>query len=136
MDASVKTLLLKRADNACEYCRLPQKWYSPYKLQVEHIIARQHHGGDELDNLGIACIDCNLNKGPNIAGIDPLSLTLTELFHPRRHIWSDHFEQKRGMIAGRSSIGRTTVYVLKMNSDEQVKTRLIIELFEAANLRP
>ena len=136
MDAVAKKLLRERAGDACEYCRLPQKWYSPYKLQVEHIVARQHHGGDELDNLAIACIDCNLNKGPNIAGIDPLSLALTELFHPRRHLWSDHFEQKRGFIMGKSAIGRTTVYVLKMNSDEQVKTRLIVELFEAAKLQP
>jgi len=31
----------------------------------------QHGGFDDLDNLALACIDCNLHKGPNLTVIDP-----------------------------------------------------------------
>ena len=28
---------------------------------------------DEVDNLALACHRCNLHKGPNLSGIDPLT---------------------------------------------------------------
>jgi hypothetical protein len=92
-------------------------------LQVDHIIPRQHGGSDDLDNLALACIDCNLHKGPNLAGLDPDSGALTELFHPRRHKWADHFEWRGIYIVGRTAIGRTTVRVLNLNSAEQLDLR-------------
>jgi hypothetical protein len=55
----------------------------PAPYQIDHIIAKQHGEGDELDNLPFACIHCNRYKGPNIAGIDPETGELTRLFHPR-----------------------------------------------------
>ncbi len=86
--------------------------------------APKHHGGDELENLALACIDCNLHKGSNLAGIDPLSSQLTELFHPRQHVWEDHFEIIQGRIRGKTAIGRVTVDVMNFNSEEQVLLRL------------
>jgi hypothetical protein len=126
MDEATKRIVRERAKDTCEYCRLPESWSESFKLQIEHIVARQHHGGDTLDNLGLACIDCNLHKGPNIAGIDPLSLRLTELFHPRRHLWTDHFEERNGLIVGKTGIGRTTVDVLDLNAEDRIKLRVII----------
>jgi 5-methylcytosine-specific restriction endonuclease McrA len=35
-----------------------------------------------LENLALACIDCNLQKGPNLSGIDPETRKVTELFIP------------------------------------------------------
>jgi len=55
-----------RAGNRCEYCRLPEE-LSDVPFHVEHIVARQHQGGDELSNLALACDRCNLYKGPNLA---------------------------------------------------------------------
>ena len=40
-------------------------------LHVEHIVPRMHGGSDDLENLALACIDCNLHKGSNLTGIDP-----------------------------------------------------------------
>src|SRR4051794_18394911 len=31
---------------------------------VEHIVARQHGGADDPDNLALACNRCNASKGP------------------------------------------------------------------------
>lgn len=59
----------RRAADACEYCGLPQH-ASVLPHQIDHIIGRQHHGTDDLENLCLCCIRCNLKKGPNIASID------------------------------------------------------------------
>ena len=76
-----------------------------------------------LDNLALACIDCNLHKGTNLTGIDPESRQVTELFHPRRHRWEDHFEWRGIYLTGKTAIGRTTVRVLKMNCEDQLALR-------------
>src|SRR5687768_14929437 len=123
MDAALKRLIRERAGNRCEYCRLLAEQSPLAPLQIEHILPRKHHGGDEADNLALACIDCNLHKGSNIAGIDPLSGEMTELFNPRVHRWEDHFALNGAYVAGITAIGRTTIYVLAMNSDEQVLLR-------------
>lgn len=125
MDAATKRFVRERANNCCEYCRLSQEHSPLFALQVEHIRPRKHRGGDELENLALACIDCNLHKGPNIAGIDSDSDALIELFHPRREAWEDHFELRGPLIVGKTAIGRVTVDVLNMNSDDQVALRLL-----------
>lgn len=92
-------------------------------LHVEHILPKKHGGTDDLDNLALACIDCNLHKGSNVAGYDPQTGELTELFHPRRHTWTEHFEWQDIVVVGRTAIGRTTIEVLNLNSDEQFQLR-------------
>ena len=125
MDAAVRRMVRERAGNRCEYCRLPQEQSPLFPLQIEHIRPRKHHGGDDLDNLALACIDCNLHKSSNISGIEPESGILTELFNPRRHVWDDHFEFRGPLILGKSAIGRVTIDVLNMNSYDQVALRLL-----------
>jgi hypothetical protein len=61
-------------------------------FHIEHIIARQHGGKTESDNLALACWQCNFKKGPNLSGIDPETAQVTPLFHPREDTWADHFE--------------------------------------------
>ena len=59
---------------------------------VEHIVAKQHGGHDHLDNLALACHRCNLRKGTNLTGIDPLGGDMVGLFHPRRDRLAEHFQ--------------------------------------------
>jgi 5-methylcytosine-specific restriction endonuclease McrA len=63
----------------------------PAPFQIDHIIARQHAGTSDEQNLALACIHCNRFKGPNIAGLDPETGELVRLFHPRTDKWADHF---------------------------------------------
>lgn len=97
---------------------------------VEHIVSIKLGGEDSADNLALACIDCNLHKGTNIAGIDSLTRELSVLFHPRQHVWEDLFERAGGWINGLTLIGRTTVYVLCMNLDELVEFREMLRFWE------
>ncbi len=90
MDAGIVTRVRERAAGCCEYCRLLSVAH-PALFQIDHIVARQHVGGDGLDNLAFACIHCNRYKRPNIAGIDPDTGEVTRLFNPRKDEWSRHF---------------------------------------------
>jgi hypothetical protein len=92
-------------------------------LHIEHIIPKIHGGTDDLDNLALACIDCNLHKGPNLTGIDPEAGAVTELFHPRRYVWEDHFFWRGIHLVSNTPIGRTTIRVLNMNSEDQLALR-------------
>ncbi len=69
------------------------------------------------------CVFCNSHKGPNLAGIDPLSGKLARLFHPRRDAWSDHFRWEGPKIVGVTRIGRATIAVLDMNHPDSVAVR-------------
>ncbi len=126
ISAATRRRVRQRAGEACEYCKLRQEHSPLASLQIEHIIARQHGGGDEAENLALACIDCNLAKGTNIAGIDPLTGITTALFHPRRQRWDEHFEWQSGVLVGKTTIGRTTIVVLRINAEEQVQLRLAL----------
>ena len=121
--AQIRSHVRERAHNACEYCHLHQHDSPLAALHVEHIIPKTHGGSDDIDNLAFACIDCNLHKGTNLTGIDPETDAITELFHPRRQAWEDHFEWQGIHLAGKTATGRTTIRVLNINSEDQVALR-------------
>jgi 5-methylcytosine-specific restriction endonuclease McrA len=124
MDPQTRRTVRERAGDRCEYCGLRQNQSPLATLHVEHIIPRKHGGTDSLENLALACIDCNLHKGPNLAGYDPATGRLTPLFHPRRDLWSEHFARQEFLIVGKTASGRTTVAVLDLNSEERIQLRM------------
>jgi 5-methylcytosine-specific restriction endonuclease McrA len=120
---AARALVRQRAGNRCEYCHLHQDDSPLAALHIEHIRPRKHGGSDDESNLCLACIDCNLHKGPNLTGIDPLTAGVTGLFHPRQQRWEDHFAFEGIYLTGRTAVGRTTIQVLDMNSDDQLNLR-------------
>ena len=122
MDATTRDLVRERAGERCEYCRLHQR-NNELLHHVEHIVAKQHGGSDDPDNLALSCHRCNLHKGPNLTGIDPLTGKITPLFHPRRDLWSEHFVFEGVRIEGISATGRTTVQVLTLNDARRLELR-------------
>lgn len=123
LDAATRRLVRQRAENRCEYCRLPQSAAPFLTFHVEHIEARQHITDDSLDNLALACPDCNRSKGPNLVTLDPDTRALVPLFHPRRDPWDDHFEYHGSHLFGKTSTGMATIRLLQMNSEERVELR-------------
>ena len=122
IDAARRNRIRRRAGNRCEYCRLSQE-YSHRTHPIEHIVAKQHGGSDDAENLALACHRCNLQKGPNLTGCDPESGDIVPLFHPRRDRWADHFIFQGPRIVGLTAIGRTTVLVLGMNDARRLDLR-------------
>ena len=132
MDAATRRAVMARAEDRCEYCRLPQTAAPFFTFHVEHIVALQHVEDDSLENLALACPDCNRFKGPNLSTLIPETRQLVALFHPRQDVWEEHFEFQGAVIVGRTDRGRATVRLLNMNSDERVLMRT--ELIESRNL--
>jgi len=93
------------------------------RFHIEHVIARQHGGTDELSNLALACDRCNLCKGPNIAAIDPTTGVLVRLFNPRTDDWTVHFRLHDGIIDGLTDIARATIALMQMNAEHRVLLR-------------
>jgi 5-methylcytosine-specific restriction endonuclease McrA len=95
MPAALRRAIRQRAKNKCEYCLLAEE-HAFFKHEPDHIVAEKHGGETTLENLALACFDCNRFKGSDIASIDPKSKRLTPLFHPRLQVWDEHFKIDQG----------------------------------------
>lgn len=123
LSGETRELVARRARGACEYCHLPKN-ATVIPHQVDHIIGKQHGGSNELGNLCLCCIRCNLKKGPNLTSIDPETGDIVPLFHPRRESWTEHLRVgPDGAIQGLTATGRATVRLLEMNDTDRVLLR-------------
>ncbi|HLU12255.1 MAG TPA: HNH endonuclease [Oceanobacillus sp.] len=122
ISAALRREVRDRAGNCCEYCRVHEE-FRLFPYEVDHIIAEKHRGETVSDNLCYSCYLCNGHKGSDIASIDPLTGELAALFHPRRHIWTDHFRLNGGVIEPLTPEGRVTVHILQLNTEGRVKER-------------
>jgi hypothetical protein len=126
MDAATSQIVRHRAGNRCEYCHLLQD-FSALRFHIEHIVARQHGGTDASDNLALACPECNFHKGTNLSSIDPDTGKTSSLFNPRKDNWDEHFFRDGAKIQGRTGTGRTTAWLLDMNSGDRLRLRRILQ---------
>ncbi len=122
MDRTLEDLVWNRANSLCEYCQMPRE-FDGFTHEIDHVIARKHGGASVSKNLVLACFPCNNHKGPNIAGLDPLTKKLTPLFNPRRHKWARHFRWDGPVLVGKTAIGRVTIGVLEINLSERLLLR-------------
>jgi hypothetical protein len=122
MDAELRKLIRARAEDRCEYCSFPRK-AQLMPFHVEHIIAKQHGGGDDAENLAWSCDRCNAYKGPNLSSIDPDTAGIVALFHPRHDLWQTHFIMRDAKIDGLSPTGRATIRLLQINAKRRVEVR-------------
>jgi len=122
MDPPLERTVRERAQRLCEYCRSPEV-RSKLPFVLDHIVAKQHGGKTDVENLALCCGFCNRHKGPNLAGLDPDTGALTRLFHPRRDRWREHFRPRGARLVGLTPVGRATIRVLAMNDERQVALR-------------
>src|SRR5580693_1365255 len=94
---SLRIAARERAAACCEYCGIPETG-TFFAHEADHVIAVQHGGQTTLENLALACIQCNRLKGPNIASIDPQTKRIVPLFNPRTDHWAEHFRAEGGQI--------------------------------------
>ena len=124
----IRKEVAKRANNRCEYCKLP-KLPIQLKHEPDHIISRKHGGATSLGNLALACFDCNRHKGTDIASYDDLTGNLTAFFNPRTQIWTEHFQMQNAQIIALTPEARVIVKILQLNDAERIEQRqMLIEL--------
>ncbi|MCC6282051.1 MAG: HNH endonuclease [Saprospiraceae bacterium] len=123
----LKKLVSERARGCCEYC-FSQDKYAPDPFSIEHIMPRSKGGSDDPENLAWACMGCNGMKYNETHAIDPITMQLVPLFHPRMQVWSEHFQWSPGMthVFGRTAVGRATVEKLGLNRMGVVNLREVL----------
>jgi len=101
-----------------------------YCFDIDHILPVSLGGKSTLENLALACGECNGHKHTKTHFIDPVTLQKTRLFHPRKDYWLKHFQwnQDESIIVGISTIGRTTVDLLEVNREGNVNLRYLLQL--------
>ncbi|MCB0064451.1 MAG: HNH endonuclease [Caldilineaceae bacterium] len=118
----LRALVRERANYRCEYCLVHEDdGLLPH--ECDHIIAEQHGGKTEAENLAFACIHCNRKKGPNLASIDPETGQVVTLFNPRIHSWSKHFRIQEATIVPLTATGRATTNLLGLNAADRLLSR-------------
>ncbi|MTJ47974.1 HNH endonuclease [Dolichospermum sp. UHCC 0259] len=127
LKAQIKADVRLRAKNCCEYCYSQEK-FSTHSFSVEHIQPISKGGNNNLDNLALSCQGCNNYKYNKTEGKDPITQSMVSLYHPRQQNWQEHFSwnQDYTLIIGLTSIGRTTVEVLRLNREGLVNLRNIL----------
>jgi hypothetical protein len=112
----------EQAESRCEYCLIPAS-LSFYPHEVDHVIAIKHGGSTTSDNLAFSCWRCNRYKGSDLGSFDPQTGEYSFLFNPRTQTWDEHFDQQDAQIIGQTPEGRTTVHLLKFNTNERLAER-------------
>lgn len=120
--SALRAAVRARAGDCCEYCRMPELGVF-FTHEPDHVIAEQHGGTTSFENLALACVQCNRSKGPNIASVDPATGVVVAIFHPRREVWSEHFEFLEGQILGVTATGRATARLLNFADRDREETR-------------
>ena len=120
----LRAIVRERAVGRCEYCQSAEI-YCGYEFEVDHIFPTSAGGLTALDNLALACSNCNAHKNARTQAPDPPTDTLTDLFHPRHDRWGEHFawSEDGTRVIGLTAVGRATVLALQMNNSTVVFAR-------------
>ncbi|MFZ4814532.1 MAG: HNH endonuclease [Phototrophicaceae bacterium] len=124
----IRHAVMNRARDCCEYC-LTHQQHRFFKFHIDHIEAIKHGGVTALDNLCLACVDCNRFKGTDLTSIDRgYTNQIHPLFNPRQQQWQSHFQInfQTGELVPLSATGRVTVRLLRLNDIERVEDRLLL----------
>jgi DNA-directed RNA polymerase subunit RPC12/RpoP len=123
--AKTRELVVQRAGNRCEYCRFHEDdLFFPF--EVDHIASLKHGGGNEPDNLALACPHCNSRKGSDLTTFLDDYDDIVRLFNPRIHDWHLHFQAVDGEIIALTRIGEATVKLLRFNQVDLVILRRLL----------
>lgn len=121
----IRSAIRQRANGLCEYCHADEHWQF-IAFTVDHIQPVSLGGSDALDNLALACRNCNERRGNRISAKDPQTGQVVFLFHPRRDRWPDHFiwDTERTRIIALTATGRVTLSLLDLNDENHQFTRI------------
>ena len=122
ISASLRRQVSERAEQRCEYCLLPTD-VAFFAHEVDHVVAIKHGGQTDAGNLAFACWRCNRHKGTDLGSFDPVTGQFCFLFNPRTHLWTEHFALQGAAFVGLTPEGRTTIQLLRLNTDERISER-------------
>jgi 5-methylcytosine-specific restriction endonuclease McrA len=116
----------KRANFRCEYCLISEE-DAYFSFEIDHIISKKHFGLTEDVNLAYSCLNCNRNKGSDIASVALESKKLTRFYNPRIDIWEENFALDNVFILPILEIGEVTTNIFKLNNEDLISERLALK---------
>jgi len=125
--SALRQLVIKRADNRCEYCGISQLGQVA-TFHIDHIVPSVAGGSTAADNLALACVSCSLRKGARQRIEDLATGKVVKVFHPRQQNWKEHFRWDEVQVVGLTATGRATVSALDLNRPTMVVIRAEEEL--------
>lgn len=112
--ASMRRLVIQRASDRYEYCRLSQAGQAA-TFHIDHITPVIAGGATTADNLALACVSCSLRKAARQTVKDPETGEIVQIFNPRQQVWKKHFQWDGVRVVGLTATGRATINALNMN---------------------
>lgn len=118
VSAATRTIVRERARGFCEYCCADETWQF-VRFTIDHIVPRSNGGSDAVENLALACRNCNERRSNRSEGIDPETGESVFIFNPRQQNWHQHFawSQDHLRLIGLTPCGRATIHLLDLNDD-------------------
>lgn len=114
ISASLRRLVIQRAENRCEYCGISQLGQVA-TFHIDHIIPVVAGGKTLSENLALACVSCSLRKGSRQSLQDAETGEVVSIFNPRQQDWKEHFAWNGFQVIGLTATGRSTVQALDLN---------------------
>jgi hypothetical protein len=125
--APLRRLVIQRADNRCEYCKISQAGQVA-TFHIDHIVPVVAGGATTSENLALACVSCSLRKGARQTLEDSETGEVVSIFNPRQQIWTEHFDWSGVEAVGLTATGRATVEALDLNRPAMLAIRAEEEL--------
>ena len=125
--ASLRRLVIQRADNRCEYCGISQIGQVA-TFHIDHIVPVVAGGETIAENLALACVSCSLRKGARQKLEDSETGEVVSIFNPRQQVWKEHFDWNGVQVVGLTATGRATVQALDLNQTTMLAIRTQEEL--------
>jgi hypothetical protein len=125
--ASLRRLVIQRADNRCEYCGISQIGQVA-TFHIDHIVPVIAGGETIAENLALACVSCSLRKGARQNLEDSETGEVVSIFNPRQQVWKEHFDWNGVQVVGLTATGRATVQALDLNRSTMLAIRAEEEL--------
>lgn len=124
---SLRRLVIQRADNRCEYCRISQIGQVA-TFHIDHIVPVVAGGETTAENLALACVSCSLRKGARQTLVDSETGEVVSIFNPRQQVWKEHFDWNGVQLVGLTATGRATIQALNLNRSTMLAIRSEEEL--------
>lgn len=124
--ASLRRLVIQRADNRCEYCGISQIGQVA-TFHIDHIVPVVAGGGTIAENLALA-VSCSLRKGARQSLEDSETGEVVSIFNPRQQAWKEHFAWNGVQVVGLTATGRATLQALDLNRATMLAIRAEEEL--------
>ncbi len=125
--ATLRQLVIERANNHCEYCGIAQAGQVA-TFHIDHIVPMVANGETTAENLALACVSCSLRKGSRQKIKDAETGIEVLFFHPRQQAWNENFSWDGVRIVGLTTVGRATIAALDLNRAMMLSIRAEEEL--------